>query len=173
MKITKIETQRLYLRGFTSSDARFAISIWNDSEMGEYLPDPSLEEIDQTYLSEIEQLGEDDTCCYLISEVKETKERIGTCSFIPSSDGKTYDIAYCVHKKYWRNGYATEMANGMIDYAKRNGAKKITVDVNKENIASNTVVKKLGFEVIGEKIYKKRGTDATYTDNKYELNINV
>ena len=27
-----------------------------------------------------------------------------SCCFIPSPNGKTYDIAYCVHKKYWRNG---------------------------------------------------------------------
>lgn len=169
MRVETIETSRLYLRKFEREDARFAISIWNDPEMGEYLPDEAMEEIDEAYVKEIEKLPEDDECCYMISEFKDTHERVGTCSFIPSEDGKVYDIAYCVHRKYWRNGYATEMAKGMVDYAKAHGAKKVTVRVNKENVASNKVVRKLGFEVVGEHKYKKRGTDLEFSDYLYEM----
>lgn len=165
----RIETKRLYLRRFTKEDALFAISIWNDPEMGEYLPDPAMEEIDPEYVKEIEKLGENEKCCYLIAESKENGGRIGTCSFIPSQDGKVYDIAYCVHKDYWRNGYATEMAAGMIGYAKEQGAQKITVDVNMKNAASNAIVRKLGFSVVGERRYKKRGTDMEFQDYRYEL----
>ena len=63
------------------------------------------------------------------------------------------------------------MALGLIAYAKMQGADKVTVRVNKENIASNKVVKKLGFEVVGEKRYKKRGTDLEFVDYLYELSI--
>ncbi|HBB29047.1 MAG TPA: N-acetyltransferase [Clostridiales bacterium] len=171
MKIEKIETSKLYLRGFEKEDARFAISIWNDPEMGEYLPDEAMDEIDEEYMKEIKELGDDEICCYLISELKDTHERIGTCSFIPSKDGEIYDIAYCVHRDYWRNGYATEMAKGMIDYAKKQGAKKITVVVNKKNVASNKIVRNLGFEVVGENSYKKKGTDIVFSDYKYKLNL--
>lgn len=55
MKIQTIETPRLYLRSFEKEDARFAISIWNDPEMWEYLPDESMEEIDEDYVKEIEK----------------------------------------------------------------------------------------------------------------------
>lgn len=171
MKIKKIETPRLYLRGFEKEDAAFAISIWNDREMGEYLPDPSEENIDEEYWKMVEGLGDDEECCYMISESKETGERIGTCSFIPSEDKTTYDIAYCVHKKFWRNGYATEMARGMIDYAKAHDVKKMTVNVNQKNVASNAIVKKLGFHVVGEISYKKSGTDLEMKDYKYELTL--
>lgn len=171
MRIHTIETPRLYLRSFEKEDAGFAVSIWNDPEMGEYLPDEAMEEIDGDYLKEIEQLAEAENCNYLISESKDTKKRIGTCSFVVSNDGKIYDIAYCVHRNYWRNGYATEMAKGMIDYAKKQGANKITVRVNKENAGSNQVVRKLGFKAVGESSYKKRGTDMEFTDYLYELNI--
>ncbi len=54
MQIETIDTKRLYLRGFQKEDAVFAISIWNDPEMGEYLPDEAMVEIDETYLKEIE-----------------------------------------------------------------------------------------------------------------------
>ena len=171
MRTQTIETQRLYLRSFEKEDARFAISIWNDPEMGEYLPDEAMEEIDEEYLKEIEELADADNCYYLISELKDSHKRIGTCSFMVSDDGKSYDIAYCVHRNHWRNGYATEMANGMITYAKEQGATKITVRVNKENVGSNKVVRNLGFEVVGEKSYKKRGTDLEFSDYLYELNV--
>ena len=171
MKIDRIETERLYLRGFQKEDARFAIGIWNDPEMGEYLPDEAMEEIDENYLKEIEALGEDEECCYMIAESKDTRERIGTCSFIPKEAGKVYDIAYCVHRNHWGKGYATEMAKGMIDYGKAKGADKITVRINKENAASNRVVRKLAFKVAGEDSYKKRGTDIEFTDYLYELKL--
>ena len=171
MKIEKIETARLYLRGFEKEDAPFAISIWNDPEMGEYLADEAMEEVDSVYLKQIEELGEDEECCYLIAELKETSERIGTCSFIPSKDGESYDIAYCVHKSQWRKGFATEMIQGMIAHAKAQGAKKITVCVDKDNVASNAVMRKLGFAVAEESAYRKRGTDQMCEDYKYELRV--
>lgn len=171
MKIKTIETPRLYLRSFEKEDAGFAISIWNDPEMGEYLADEAMEEIDEAYLREIEKLPDDEVCCYLIAESRENGERIGTCSFIPGKDGLTYDIAYCVHKSQWRKGYATEMVGGMIAYAKQHGAKKITVCVDKENVASNGVVKKFGFAVAKESEYRKRGSDKMCADYLYELEV--
>ncbi|MEH2945138.1 GNAT family N-acetyltransferase [Lachnospiraceae bacterium KK002] len=55
-------------------------------------------------------------------------QSVGTCSFMISADKKIYDIAYYVHKNYWRQGYTTEIAQGMIDYARRQGAEKVTRD---------------------------------------------
>lgn len=169
MKIERIETERLYLRGFEKEDALFAISIWNDPEMGEYLLDPVMETIDEAYLKEIERLGDDKECCYLISVDKTTGERIGTCSFIPGEDGMVYDIAYCVHKSHWRQGYATEMVGGMIDYAGRQGAKKVTIVISSENPGSNAVAKKFGFRVAETLIEKKRDSDRVFEDYRYEL----
>lgn len=61
------------------------------------------------------------------------------------------------------------MIQGMIDHAKEQGAKKITVCVDKENVASNAVVRKFGFTVAEENVYKKRGTEKMCADYKYEL----
>lgn len=171
MRIERIETRRLFLRGFERADVPFAVSVWNDPEMGEYLPDPSEENMDEEYRAALENLGDDEKCCYLISELKGTGERVGTCSFIPSGDGEVYDIAYCVHKKFWRNGYATEMVEGLLGYAREHGGRKITVRVNRENPGSNAIMKKFGFKVVGEVSYKKRGTDLVFTDYNYELDI--
>ena len=169
MKIATIETQRLRLRSFTPEDADFALSIWNDPEMGEYLLDECMETVSDEYRREIEALGEDETCCYLIAEDKATGERIGTCSFIPEEG--VYDIAYCVHKRFWRQGYATEMVGGMMDYAKTHGGKKITIYIFSENPGSNAIARKFGFQVVETLVKKKRGTDREIIDYKYELEL--
>ena len=190
MKIEPIETRRLTLRGFTKEDALWAYSIWNDPEMGEYLPDEAKEDIDPEYIKMLEALGEDEECCYLIPVLKNTGQRVGTCSFIPASSGpsgclqtfgdcsegqipgedkKVYDIAYCVHKDFWNQGYATEIAQGMIDYARIQGAEKVTIFVSKGNIPSNRVAVKCGGKIAGEKTYQKRGTDIIMEEYLYEI----
>lgn len=70
------------------------------------------------------------------------EQRVGTCSFLPLDEGKTYDLAYCVHPYFWKQGYATEMAQGMIEYARRQGAEKVTIWVSAENAASCRVAEK-------------------------------
>jgi len=169
MKIENIETARLILRGFTKEDALWAYNIWNNPEMGQYLPDEAKEGIDYEYLKQLEVLGDDEECCYLIPIFKDSHERVGTCSFMMSEDHKIYDIAYCVHKDLWGKGYATEIAQGMIDYARSQGAEKVTIFVGQENIASNRVAQKCGGKVVSESTYKKKGTDIVMKDYKYEV----
>ena len=173
MRVETIETERLYLRPFERTDARFAISIWNDKEMGEYLLDEAMEEISDEYLRMIEGLADDEECYYMIAESKETRERIGTCSFILSEDGPTMDIAYCVLKKLWRNGYATEMARGMVEYAKAHGVEKVTISIAKDNAGSVGVARKLGCTHKEEKLCTKRGEEEAHTVCLYELDLSI
>ena len=126
-------------------------------------------EIDYEYVKELEVLGDDEECCYLIPVFKDSLERVGTCSFMISDDKKVYDIAYCVHKNYWGQGYATEIAQGMIDYARSQGAEKVTIFVGQENVASNRVAQKCGGKIVSENTYKKKGTDRIMKDYKYEV----
>lgn len=169
MKIPPIETPRLYLRGFTPEDARFAVGIWNSPDTGEYLTDEPMESVSDEYLRQIEVLGDDEECCYLIAEDKATGERIGTCSFIPYENGAVYDIAYCVSKEHWRKGYATEMAQGMRDYAREQGAKKLTILIFKGNAASIAIAEKLGCRVVSQRPYEKQGR--AMIEYKYEADL--
>lgn len=57
----------------------------------------------------------------------------------------------------------------MVDYAANHGAGKVTVRVNRKNAASNKIVRKLGFEAVEEKRYKKHGTELEFCDYLYEL----
>ena len=55
----------------------------------------------------------------------------------------------------------------MMDYARIQGAEKVTIWVSKENIPSNRVAVKCGGRIVGEKTYKKRGTDVTMEEYLY------
>ena len=57
----------------------------------------------------------------------------------------------------------------MVDYARGQGAEKITVSIDQANAASNAVVRKLGFTVASEDTYRKRGTDRVSAEYRYEL----
>ncbi len=171
MRTTPIETERLYLRGFTKDDALWAYHIWNDPEMGRYLPDEAKEDVDPEYLKVLEVLGDDDECTYLIPVLKGSGERVGTCSYMVSADGKTYDIAYCIHKDFWNRGFATEAALGMIDRARQSGAKRVTIAVSRDNAPSNCVAQKCGGRVVSKRDYLKKGTDVRMTEYIYEVEL--
>ena len=79
-----------------------------------------------------------------------------------------YDIAYCVHRDFWRQGYATEMVGGMIGWAREQGAKKVTILIFSENPGSNAIARKFGFRT---RTVKKRGTDREFLEYKYELEL--
>ncbi|WP_312653848.1 GNAT family N-acetyltransferase [Proteiniclasticum sp.] len=147
------------------------MSIWNDLEMGKYMPDPSIENMDEDYRRVYETLEEDEMCCYLISESSDTGKRIGTCSFVPSKDGLTYDLGYCVHMEFWTRGYGTEMVQGLIGYAKSKGAKIAKASVNKKNGASNAIMRNFGFKIVGEAEFEKMGTDTVMETYLYSLEL--
>ena len=79
------------------------------------------------------------------------------------------NIEFDRHKNFWCQGYATEIAQGMIDYARSQGAEKVTIYVGQENAASNRVAQKCGGKIVSESTYKKKGTDIIMKDYKYEI----
>ena len=64
-------------------------------------------------------------------------------------------VEHALNKKFWRNGYATEAVNKLIEWASGQSFKAITAEVAKENNASCGLMKKLGFNVKEETSFKK------------------
>lgn len=65
-------------------------------------------------------------------------------------DGKKeYEIAYSLIPKYWRNGYATETASTMKEFAfKKIDAPCLISIINMANLDSARVAKKNGMKVL-------------------------
>lgn len=171
MKIKELETSRLIIKSTMKEDASFCLDIWLDDEMGKYLSDPPRDKAGDTYLSWKENVENCDGCYYFIAVSKKTGNYIGTCSAVPSEDKRHWDLGYCVHKKYWNQGYATEMVKALINFCYMNGGQKITADVAQKNTGSNAVLRKLGFRIEKEGTFKKCETDIIYNSYTYSLNL--
>lgn len=92
----------------------------------------------------------------------------GACSVYLKSNGEYIGLAVIIHmeripenteieigyrlpKKHWGQGYATEMAQALVDYGHRKfGLLEIYGTTDPENYVSQKVLKKVGFKFIGE-----------------------
>ena len=75
--------------------------------MGKYLSDPPRDKVGDSYLKWKDDVENYSGCYYFVAVSKERNNYIGTCSTVLSEDLKYWDLGYCIHKKYWRMGYAT------------------------------------------------------------------
>ena len=117
------------------------LSIWLDDEMGRYLSDPPRENASEACMNFAKYIEKDESWYPFVVFSKKTNEFIGTCSVVPMEDPKHWDLGYCVHKNYWRQGYTTEMIKALMAFGYQKGARKFTADVAQENQASNGVLK--------------------------------
>jgi RimJ/RimL family protein N-acetyltransferase len=171
MTTEDIITNRLILRSTQEKDGPFCLSIWLDDEMGKYLADPPRDKAYEDELNFAVGIEQQEGWYPFIAISKETGDYIGTCSVVPSPDNKHWDLGYCVHIKYWRQGYATEMIKALIEYGYRNGGRIFTANVAQENAGSNAVLKKLSFYIEKEGTFKKRNTDIVYDEYTYRLDL--
>lgn len=139
--------------------------------MGKYLSDPTRDKASASYLNFANDIESQKNWFPFVVMLKETGCLIGTCSIVPSDDGKQWDFGYCIHKNYWRQGYASEVVKALVSFGKTRHIHEFTVDVANENIGSNKVLKKLGFNIVKKGTFKKSGTDIEYEMNTYMLTI--
>lgn len=171
MTAETMETARLRIRSSREEDGPFCLSLWLDDENGKYMADPPRDKADEDELNFAQGIETQEGWYPFVAELKETGERMGTCSVVPSEDERCWDLGYCVRKDLWRQGYGAEIIRAMIDFGLRRGGRSFTASVAQENIASNAVLRKLGFHVVKEGSYRKRGTSIVYPEYQYRLDI--
>ena len=172
MQMPEIETKRLLIRSTRESDGPDCLDIWLDDEMGKYMADPPREKADETELNFAVGIENDENWYPMVVFHKETGDFLGTCSIVPMNGGKRWDFGYAVHKKYWRQGYATEILHKLIELGKEKGIRSFSANVAKENTASNAVLKKLNFRIWSDTgSFRKRHTDIIYPEYTYMLEI--
>jgi RimJ/RimL family protein N-acetyltransferase len=106
----------------------------------------------------------DDPWAYAFRVVqRETGTAVGTCSFKgPPVDG-IVEIAYGIDPEYEGNGYATEVAQALVDFASFCGeVRLITAHTLPNAAASKRVLTKCGFECVGETIDPEDGLVARF-----------
>ncbi|SEB35093.1 Acetyltransferase (GNAT) domain-containing protein [Tenacibaculum sp. MAR_2009_124] len=96
-------------------------------------------------------------------ERKEDSAFVGTFALV--KDGVDDEIGYRFLEKYWRNGYASEICEGLITYCRLKGIKKLVGYVVDKNIASAIILKKYHFKIVKQFI----NDDIGLAETKYEL----
>ena len=99
---------------------------------------------------------------------KDDNELIGLCALLVNDEGHD-EIGYRLREQYWRKGYGTEIAAGLIDYC-FNELKfsMLTADVNTENVPSVKILEKFMKPV--REFYNENDQ---CTDRRYKVMNNV
>ena len=159
-----IETERLTLREFKGSDWQ---AVHDYAKNGDILiyeawgPNSEMDTKQFIRKAVEDQIIQNRTSCDLAVILKKERKLIGGCRFWFSNakQDEVY-IGYVINPLFWKNGYATEATNGLIDYTMASlkiKSVKATCDVL--NIASQKVLGKCGFKLVStiEKDFKMKG----------------
>ena len=117
-----IETERLILREYTSEDFNDLYEILSDRETMEHYPKPYDEKGVRGWIRwNIENYAKYGFGLWAVV-LKETGKMIGDCGItIQNIDGDLLpEIGYHIHKNYWRNGFGSEAARAVRDWAFEN-----------------------------------------------------
>ena len=166
---TALSNDRIIIRDYVATDLSFVTEMWCDKENGQYLSDPTKENIDAVYQNALEAMENNADGYYLVIETKDTRQPIGSCCAFPDEQKEVYDIGYCIHKAHWRQGYGTDAVALLIKWICACGGKEITAEVAKDNLASNLLLKKFGFAVKTQSQFKKYKTNLCYDSYIYSL----
>lgn len=148
MKLT-LETERLILRPFRLEDAQDMFYGWaNDPEVTKYLTWNTHKDIEETknilrlWISEYEK---PERLNFAI-KLKDEGNLIGGIDVVGylGGVGGTPVIGYNLSRKYWGNGYMTEVCRCVIEYLFSWGYPEIRIDAMPENTASIRVIQKCG-----------------------------
>lgn len=118
------------------------------------IPLEFLETIDETYLKNqkerIRQRPTSRAWCVRVMIREEDDTVIGHCGFHghPDDVGRA-EIGYLVFENHRGNGYATEAALGLIDWARGQGERAVFAAVSPDNHSSIRVAEKAGFHRVG------------------------
>jgi [ribosomal protein S5]-alanine N-acetyltransferase len=163
-----IETQRLILRPFTLEDAEPSFVMNTDPEVMRYLGGVTVNSVDDVRemlqkhtLTDYEKHG----FGRFAMIHKETQEFMGFVGLKYIEELDEVDHGYRLIPKFWRQGYGYEASLPCLDFAFEDlGLNRIVALANHNNIASISLMKKLGFRY--EKDIHIYGDDAVY----YALN---
>lgn len=96
---------------------------------------------------------------------------IGYSAFHRRGDG--YELGYCFHSAYHGKGYAKESHTALVEYFGAMGITKFTAGTALKNIPSVSLLKSLGFVLIGTEdvsFYKDtQGNDIVFKGGIFEL----
>ena len=156
--------ERIVIRNYEPADLNFLTDMWFDEENGKYMSDPTREYVTDAYQNILNDLQHSDDGYYLVVEL--AGKAIGSAGIFPTGDD-VYDIGYCVHKSRWQQGFGSEIVTLLLTWLTDHGAKKVMAEVAADNLPSNLLLRKFGFEVEKESSFRKYNMDVCFASHIY------
>lgn len=139
----RIETERLILRPLEEKDAADVFEWVGDPVVNRYMPYTLYQNVEQAR-AWICSINPQD--CEFAFVLKETGKVIGAGSIGLNDEGK-YELGYNLNRAFWGQGFATEAARAMIDWAyDQLGVRDFAASYATANAASGHVLCKCGFQ---------------------------
>jgi RimJ/RimL family protein N-acetyltransferase len=162
------ETDRLIVRRLKMNDFELFHKMQSNSNVMKFVrPRVNTFEENKSELKRLigrYEISTNDFWIYAI-ELKETNTFIGTVALI--KDGKDDEIGYRLLEEEWSKGYGVEVTNGLVEYCKKIGLKKLVAYAAIANVASTKILQKLNFKFIKKLIAE----DLNIEEQKFELKL--
>lgn len=166
-----IKTERLLLRPLTVADAESVFEWVSDERVSRYMVYTTYENIEQVkeWLKSIEnntQLN------HFGFERLSDGKLIGSGDINPEQKNGYWVLGYNLRYDCWGNGYATEAAKAMIEYARDNyGATHFISSHAEPNRASGRVMEKCGLKFVRYGEFQKLDGSCKMRSMDYELDL--
>lgn len=154
-----LETRRLCLRQFESSDLDQLFALYSDPAIVKYIPDaPRNYQEAQEELEWFRQGHPQHPELGLWATLhKETGRFIGRCGLLPwTLDGQfEIEVAYTLAREFWGQGLGTEAAQGILRYGfEQLHLPRLICLIDQDNVASVRVAQNIGMA------FERTGRDA-------------
>jgi len=147
-----LETERLYLRYFKKGDGDHFFSLNNHPEAIKYTGDQPFKTLKKAheFIASYDAYEKTGIGRYAVIR-REDDAFLGWCGLKYNEDVDLVDVGYRFYPKYWGNGYATESAEAVLDYA-LNTLKipQLIARTHADNIRSQKIAKNIGLLPIEE-----------------------
>lgn len=156
-----LKTPRLGFSRWRESDLALARQLWGDARVTKLIGAErgfSAEQIESRLALEIANEREFGVQYWPVFRLLDDVF-MGACGLRPYDlPWRIYELGAHLVPDVWGNGYASEAARAVIDYAFVSlGAENLFCGHNPNNTASRRLVEKLGFHFIGEEYYAPTG----------------
>ena len=145
--MTITNTKRLVLRHIEPKDAAFLLDLYNQTAFKENIGDRGVNNLEdakkfiETTQGHYKHYG---FWLYLIEE-KSSGNAIGVNGLIQRDYLDAPDIGFAIHENHWRQGYAYESSQAVIQHAADIGYKELLAITSTNNHSSIQLLIKLGF----------------------------
>jgi RimJ/RimL family protein N-acetyltransferase len=165
-RLPALKTQRLLLRAPVSSDVASIVALAGDRRVAENtarIPHPYTAADAAALLAAINQEGGE-----TVFAIELDRALIGMCGLEPRPEG--CELGYWLGVPFWRQGYATEAARALIDYAFAElGHAVLRSGARVSNPASRRVLEKCGFQWTGVQLCRIRAINSGAPIDRFRL----